>query len=178
MMTDKKFGRAIVIGRGTDAGDSAKIYIMTAMICIAVFIVVFIMIGTMSSYHFQGLGRGSVYGIRLGDLVLRATALRIIAAAATAVFAAQSVIMLRGRFNTCIYVYENGLWGMTAKKEQFELEYNEISSVHTQDESKWKSVIVNASGKTFRVYTIKCHEIAEEINKRRKALDNADSVRS
>jgi len=45
--------------------------------------------------------------------------------------------------------------------------------VNTQDESRWKSVNVNANGKVFQVYTIKCKEIATEINKRRQGYTNS-----
>jgi hypothetical protein len=168
-MIDSKLGKLIVSGRGTDARNETADYAVAIIISVTIFVVVFIIIGILSDYHSLGFGRGTVYGIRIGDTVARASNTRGLAALLLAGITVWAIVESRTRFRTYIDVYEKGVRGLSKKNEQFLLRYNEISSVHTQDEQKWKSVNINAHGKVFQVYTIKCKDIAEEINKRRTA---------
>jgi hypothetical protein len=163
-------GKSIIWGHGRDGGDDKKIIAMMVAILVALYIVVFILIGGMSNYH-GGWGSPRVYGIRFGDGVLVATNLRVMLAFVFIGLGIVGHIQLKSFFNSRIDVCEDGVRGMSKSKEAFELKYNQISSVHSQDEGRgnWKSVIVNVSGKTFQVYTIRCNEIVAEINKRRGA---------
>ena len=160
-------GKLIIRGYGKDADNETKLYAVTVGYSIVGFVVVSILIGAFSNYHAVGPGE-TVHGLRfLGDWVIGAAPARVVVALLIAAGVIGRIQHMKPQFDSVVSVFEEGIEGVSSKKETFSLKYSEISSVHTQDESSWKSVNINASGKVYQVYTVQCNQIAAEINKRR-----------
>jgi hypothetical protein len=161
-------GNLIIKGHGKDADDEKTIYTIIVISMIAVIILAYFAIGSLSENHFTG-PRATMYGIRIGDSIMPANVARALSAMFIAFCFLGSIGKLRPDFNSKIFVFEEGISGISKEKEIFELRYSEISSVHySQEKESWKNVNINASGKIYQVYTSKCKEIATEINMRRK----------
>ena len=165
-ITNENLGKRIIRGYGKDANDVKGAYIAAIVLGIVGIIALIVMINVFSDTHRVGVFE-TVQGIRVGDIVLRASHLRIVV---VAIFISGEIgyfMNEKSKFNSEISVFEKGVSGVSKGKENFELRYSEITSVSTQQEGAWSSVSIHASGKTCLVYTIKFNEIAAEINKRK-----------
>jgi len=170
-------GKLIVKGYGNDIGDANKFYAIIVAFGIVALIVSFIFIGAISDYHTVGSdswGRPSetIRGIRFSDWVLRTNYVRFIIAIVIVGFAVRHIRKYAPKFNSEVSVFEGYVRGISANKEIFELQYNEISSVHSQD----TSVNINAGGKVYQVYATNWMEIITEINKRRFAINAIPNI--
>jgi len=159
-------GSLVASGNGKDVNIAA---IVGGMVIagVVVFIILSIVIGFISDYHVGGFMGPRLYGIRFGDRVIPPYGARVSVAMILSGFVLAGILHLVPKLlNSELCVYGDKISGVSEKKETFTLKYAEISSVDTQDDGL-KSININASGRIYRVYTVKCKEIAAEINKRR-----------
>ena len=171
--TSTDMGNLIIKGQGNDISNESTQNIYIVAIGIAGFIVALILISVLSNDHRVHVP-GSIWGeIRhgvafFGRFVLPANFLRGVAAIASVGFIIWGFSQSRSYLNSHVSVFEKGISGLSKDNEEFALKFSEISSVHSQNESGFTSININASGKVFQVYTAKCSEIVSEINKRRE----------
>ena len=171
--TGGTMGNLIIKGHGNDNNMQAKMIIGMVVLGVVGIVLALVLINVVSSYH-AGFDFRRIHGVVFfGDRIIRSGTLSLIALFLISSGVIGAIMKMQGRFKSQIAVYEGGISGLSVKKERFTLTYNEISSVHSQEDDdssvdNLRSININASGKVFQVHSSKWSEIVAEINMRRR----------
>ena len=168
-------GNLVIKGHGKDAGDKASFFTISVVVGIIGIILVFVIVNAASDYHPAGPWPQMTYGIRIGDIVFAANLVIATLSILIAINIIRDIVRSNNRYKSEVSVFEYGISGVSETNEAFELKYDQITSVHSQEENAWKSVNINAGGKVFKVNTYKCVEIAAEINARIQQQNSANT---
>ncbi|MCL1788045.1 MAG: hypothetical protein FWG38_08665 [Defluviitaleaceae bacterium] len=167
-----RLGNFIMKGSGKDGNADKSSYVMLAATCIVLVIASFFFLGAISDDHVVGLtrqGAQRVQGIIFFSWVMPTNTARVMVAGL--IIAGISWATLKTivpKLNSEISVFEHGISGTSTKRETFELTYDEVSSVDSQEIEKAHYININSGSKVYQVYTPKWKEIIAEIKTRRR----------